>query len=160
MSETILEEAQKLVYGERARSYGSAAESYGRIAKMFSTLTGKEMLPSEAAMFMILVKLDREQYSPKRDNRVDGAGYFAVLDMIQEDKEEWGESLLTPAYHKEQERINEELKSMVDRLPPAAVPEGFGVEKYVKGQPYGNHLKASVLGPKNPPRVPNDHPRG
>ena len=82
--QTILEEAQGLVRGDRAKQYGDAGESYGRIASMFSTLTGKEITAAEAVTFMILVKLDREQHRPKRDNRVDGAGYFEVLDQVQQ----------------------------------------------------------------------------
>ena len=41
----------------------------------------------QAALCMVAVKISRECHRPKRDNRVDGAGYFKVLDMIINERE-------------------------------------------------------------------------
>ena len=76
MGESILQEAQKLVYGDRAKDYGDVGECFrlaGRIAK--------EITPSDAPVaeagiyFMIALKFARHKHLPKRDNLVDVAGY-------------------------------------------------------------------------------------
>ncbi len=85
-SETILQEAQRLVYGDRQAAYGSATEDYTRTAALFSALIAHKLTspitPTEMAMGMILVKLSRAVHKEKRDNWVDTAGYAAVCDKI------------------------------------------------------------------------------
>ena len=39
---------------------------------------------------MVGVKISREANSPKRDNRVDGAGYFETLEMVRQYEEDMG----------------------------------------------------------------------
>ncbi len=87
--QSILTEAQGLVHGVRNEAYGHPADDYARTAGMFSSLLAhklKEPLtPQEAIMFMICVKLSRQVNRPKRDNAVDGAGYFECLDWTEEE---------------------------------------------------------------------------
>lgn len=81
--ESVLEEAQRLVYGDRNESYGHPADDFGRTAKIMSAILGVEVEAWQAALCMVGVKISRECNTPKRDNRVDGAGYFAVVDRIR-----------------------------------------------------------------------------
>lgn len=82
--ETILEEAQRLVYGERNADYGHPRDDFARSAAMWTALLGHAITPHQVAMCMVAVKLSREVNRPKRDNRTDGAGYFACLERLYE----------------------------------------------------------------------------
>ena len=86
--ETILQEAQRLVCGERNKDYGHPLDDFGKVSGMAMALWGRgPQTPEEHALYMVLVKIAREVNNPKRDNRVDGAGYFATLDMIHAERE-------------------------------------------------------------------------
>lgn len=88
----MLQEAQELVYGDRERSYSHPARDYAKTAKMWTglllekLLPGEEITAKEAVMMMVCVKLSREQFKHKRDNLVDGAGYIACAERIEEEK--------------------------------------------------------------------------
>lgn len=83
VSETILEEAQRLVHGDRGAAYGHPADDFARTGKMWGAILGTEAIPAErVALCMIAVKVSREVNAPKRDNRVDIAGYAETLDMV------------------------------------------------------------------------------
>jgi len=85
-NESILQEAQRLVHGDRGNNYGHPFDDFGRTAGMVSALLQhklREPLTQEdVAMMMVCVKLSREANRPKRDNRVDVAGYAEALDMV------------------------------------------------------------------------------
>lgn len=82
-AETVLEEAGRLVYGDRQEAYGHPADDYERTALIWSAILGFPVTAKQAALCMVGVKLSREAHRPGRDNRVDGAGYFAVCDRIE-----------------------------------------------------------------------------
>jgi hypothetical protein len=86
MPETILEEAQRLVHGARGDAYGHPLDDYTRVTQAFNALTGHTLTAEEGVLFMVCVKLSRESHVPKRDNRVDGAGYLECLDMIRTER--------------------------------------------------------------------------
>lgn len=79
----ILKEAELLVYDKRAKQYGSAKENFENIAKLWSIIIGKEITPKDVCLCMIQLKIARELNVPKRDNIIDGAGYFAVIEKIE-----------------------------------------------------------------------------
>ena len=85
-TESILEEAQRHIYGDRHDAYGPAGESFARTGKIVSILLGfeRDLTASEVAMIFIVHKLNRESYNPKRDNRVDICGYTALMHDIEE----------------------------------------------------------------------------
>jgi len=97
LKETILQEAQRIVYGERNNTYGHPAEDFGRTGKIGAavlekwkeTPKGTDIPPNLVALFMVGVKISREVNAPgeHRDNLVDGAGYFGTCSMIYEQKE-------------------------------------------------------------------------
>lgn len=88
--ETILEEAQRLVYGDRGADYGHPIDDFRKTAGMWSALWRDKLKPhctlgpEDVAMALICVKLSREQNRAKRDNATDIAGYAATLQMVRE----------------------------------------------------------------------------
>lgn len=84
--ETILQEAQRLVYGDRRSDYGHPADDYGRVAKIWSIILKREVSAEQAALCMIGVKLSRLCNEIKRDSLVDVAGYAEVVNCIVEAK--------------------------------------------------------------------------
>lgn len=79
---TILEEAQDAVYGDRQADYGSATENFTNIANLWSAVLKVKITPEQVALCMIQVKVARQMHKPKRDNLVDGAGYFATIEKL------------------------------------------------------------------------------
>jgi hypothetical protein len=82
-AENILDEAKRLVTGERQNSYGPPDQDFKRTAAMWSALKGVEFEPREVAMFMICLKLSRETHQRKRDSAVDIAGYAHCMNICQ-----------------------------------------------------------------------------
>ena len=100
----ITQVAHDLVFGDRGASYGHPAsdfEAMGRISgaileRWLDSLgltvcngDGDEVLfpdiePRIVALIQTAVKLSREAANPKRDNRVDGIGYWLCADRIVE----------------------------------------------------------------------------
>lgn len=81
--ETILEEAQRLVHGDRQAAYGHPIDDYTRTGRMWGAILGiGDIDPRLCCLMMAAVKISREVNRSKRDNAVDGAGYFACADMV------------------------------------------------------------------------------
>lgn len=81
--ESILEEAHRLVYGDRQEAYGHPADDYGRTAQMWTAILGVPVTAKQAALCMCAVKISREVNSPRRDNLVDLAGYACAAARIE-----------------------------------------------------------------------------
>lgn len=83
----ILEEANSLVHGDRGAAYGHPYIDYECTAAMWQALIKRRygidvpLTPDFACLLMTAVKLSREAGKPKRDNRVDAAGYMECADM-------------------------------------------------------------------------------
>jgi hypothetical protein len=87
---SILAEAEKLTNHDRKTSYGHPLDDYTRTAALFNAAfahkISEKFQPEDIMLAMVLVKISREINSPKRDNRVDGAGYFNCIDMSYEER--------------------------------------------------------------------------
>jgi hypothetical protein len=92
-SETICQEADRLVSHDRGNDYGHPLEDFGRTGSLWApilsgwarTTEGDEPIsPELVGLCMIALKISREINRPKRDNRVDIAGYAKCLEMINE----------------------------------------------------------------------------
>lgn len=81
--ESILEEAHRLVYGDRHDDYGHPADDYEKVAAIWAVILEQPVTAKQAALCMVGVKLARELHRPKRDNLVDLAGYAAVAARIE-----------------------------------------------------------------------------
>ena len=75
----ILEKAEKMINGPRAKAYGDAHEHHKRIAKLWSVILEKEVTVSQAYQCMIAVKLSRLIETPEHeDSWLDICGYSAL----------------------------------------------------------------------------------
>lgn len=78
---TAIDDAKKIVYGDRNKDYGNPEDNFNTIAYFWSTyLTSKfnietQIIAEDVAMMMILLKVARESNSHKRDNLIDIIGY-------------------------------------------------------------------------------------
>ena len=79
---SILQEAAEIVAGPRQVSYGPPEKCLPVIASLWSAYLGKEVTAADVAVLNILQKIARERHRPKRDNRVDIAGYAELLDRV------------------------------------------------------------------------------
>lgn len=87
-NESILEEAQRLVHGDRNESYGHPLDDFTRTGRMWGAILGLPDIPAEkVALMMVTLKLARQCHRPKRDNLVDAAGYAETCAMCIEERE-------------------------------------------------------------------------
>lgn len=84
--ETILEEAQRITTTDRRDQYGHPYDDFNRIAQLWSGVFGIEVQGWQIPLAMSCVKISRECNGHKRDNSVDGAGYWNTLEMYYEEK--------------------------------------------------------------------------
>lgn len=98
--ETILQEAERLINGDRRDSYGNASESFSRIAMGWSLILGNQVTAEQVALCMVWLKISRQISSPKRDNLVDMAGYAELADQVSKSpirvSEEFARSIEIP----------------------------------------------------------------
>ncbi len=85
--ETILQEAQRLVYGDRGADYGHPLDDYSRTAALWSAIVGHPVTAEQAILCMIAVKISRQVNKPKRDNLTDIAGYAECLHRVMRRRE-------------------------------------------------------------------------
>jgi len=83
--ETILQEAQRLVHGNRGADYGHPIEDYTRTGRMWGAILGiPDIDPRLCCLMMAAVKVSRECNKHKRDNLTDLAGYAECASMVAE----------------------------------------------------------------------------
>ena len=79
----ILEEANDLIYGDRAAAYGSAEANFRRIATGWEIILGTTITPEQVGLCMAWLKMARQVGKPNRDNLVDAAGYLGCVEKVQ-----------------------------------------------------------------------------
>jgi len=83
---TIHQEAADIVYGDREEAYDDPNINFRKVARMWSGMLDKKLrvviTPQDVALMFILLKISRESFQPKRDNRVDIIGYTLCLQRI------------------------------------------------------------------------------
>lgn len=82
--ESILQEADRIVNGDRQADYSDPVENFKHIASIASAIRKKELTTEDCAVVLMAVKLARENFKHKRDNLVDLAGYTEILHRIKE----------------------------------------------------------------------------
>lgn len=87
--ETILQEAQRLVHGDRGVDYGHPIVDYKATGRMWGAILERhlgieipDVDPRIACLMMAAVKISREAGKPKRDNLADLAGYTECAHMV------------------------------------------------------------------------------
>lgn len=86
--EEILNKANELVNGDRAKIYGDAFENHGRIAALWSVVLDRDVSVAEVYQCMILVKISRLMNTPDSiDSWVDIAGYASLGGELNEERE-------------------------------------------------------------------------
>lgn len=92
-TETVCQEADRLVSFDRGNDYGHPIEDFSRTGSLWAPIlsewakitNGEDPISAElVGLCMIALKISREINRPKRDNRVDIAGYAKCLEMINE----------------------------------------------------------------------------
>jgi hypothetical protein len=87
ITETILQEAQRLVHGDRGADYGHPIDDYARTGRMWGAILGiPDIDPRLCCLMMGAMKISRETNKHKRDNLTDLAGYAECADMIAQRK--------------------------------------------------------------------------
>ena len=96
---SVLVEAEGLVDGDRQSAYGHPFDDYTRTGTIWGGIlhewaqraaksaTPIPVPPELAVLCMVGVKMSREVNKPKRDNRVDMAGYTKCLDLVRDRQE-------------------------------------------------------------------------
>lgn len=80
---TVLEEAAKIVDGERRKVYGEPKDEFPKIAAMWSAIIGTPITAQQVCLCMIAGKLLRLASTPKhRDSLVDVCGYARILEDL------------------------------------------------------------------------------
>jgi hypothetical protein len=93
MAETILEEASRLVDGDRMEDYGHPLDDFAATAEYWTTWIHHKYgieVPLEAediGWMMSLLKHSREGNKKKRDNKVDVVGYVRTVEKVEEERE-------------------------------------------------------------------------
>jgi len=91
--ESVIKEADRIVHASRQADYGHPFDNWSLTADLFTAALrpklreGERITAETAVLLMELVKVARELHRPKRDTRVDLAGYAEVLDMIVTERE-------------------------------------------------------------------------
>ena len=88
-SETILDEASRLTSGDRQRDYDHPLPNHTRIATMWNAYLAcrkeprGDVSPEDVAAMMIMLKIARDVYTPKRDNMTDVCGYARCIERMR-----------------------------------------------------------------------------
>lgn len=80
----VLQEADKLVNGDRQDDYGHPWHDFSRTAQMWGAILGCEVTPEQVGLCMMAVKISRQCNKPKADNLIDSAGYAQCVQMCVE----------------------------------------------------------------------------
>lgn len=80
--ETILQEATRILGGDRQADYGDPVRNFINIAKEVNRWSDKEITPLDCVNVLIATKTCREQFKHKRDNQVDLVAYQEIKRRI------------------------------------------------------------------------------
>lgn len=76
-----LNEARAIIQ-DRGMDYGHPTDNMSRTASLWSAYLEMPIRPDQVAMCLALVKVARSMETPKVDNFIDGAAYFAIAGQL------------------------------------------------------------------------------
>jgi hypothetical protein len=87
---SVLQEAHKIIYGDREKTYGHPDKNLSTISKMWNAyvtaIDGRELNAKDVAVLMILLKTARlANDQTNRDSIVDICGYAALIERCKDD---------------------------------------------------------------------------
>lgn len=82
--ESVLQEGQRIIHGDRREDYGPAKDSFAQIAAGWSVILETSVVASDVALCMAWLKLCRFLHSQDRDSLVDLAGYTGLSAMLED----------------------------------------------------------------------------
>jgi hypothetical protein len=95
LSRAVIDEALRLIDGDRAKDYGSASVNMAHIAERWNQLLSLDQLPTtqwiqpwQVCAMMIDLKVARLAQGYKRDTAVDIIGYAALMAEIIGDEDD------------------------------------------------------------------------
>lgn len=80
--ESYIEEAKKIIHGERNDSYGPMKEGFNKTALIWSTILNQNITAEQVCLCMIGLKLSREAFKHSDDNCVDMIGYLEIINEL------------------------------------------------------------------------------
>ena len=83
ISQELLEEANKLIGGDRQTDYGDKLTNHENIADFWSIFLKTKITPHDVAICMALVKVARLMNQHKKDSYIDMAAYAAIAGEIE-----------------------------------------------------------------------------
>jgi hypothetical protein len=88
----ILEEAHKIIYGDREATYGAPGKNLQVIADFWTTYlnsTARELSAEDVCNMMVLLKVARLANTPgHHDSLVDICGYTALVERVNDHQQE------------------------------------------------------------------------
>ena len=91
-----LEEAARIVTGQRQFDYGNKYENHKNISDLWSAYLDKEVSPHDVAICMLLVKVARLKHRKTKDCYLDMAGYAAIAGEISDRKKDDTDTTIYP----------------------------------------------------------------
>ena len=79
----LLDEAKKLISGDRQEEYGDKLKNHQNIADLWSVFLQKKITAHDVAICMALVKVARLMNQHKKDSYIDMAAYAAIAGEIE-----------------------------------------------------------------------------
>ena len=83
-TETVCQEADRLVSQDRQQTYGHPKENFSDIATGWNVIAKDGITPEKVGLMMIWTKVCRELHLHKRDNLTDICGFAKTVMMVHE----------------------------------------------------------------------------
>ena len=83
ISKELLDEAKKLIGGDRQKDYGDKVKNHQNIADLWSVFLEKKITAHDVAICMALVKVARLMNQHKKDSYIDMAAYAVIAGEIE-----------------------------------------------------------------------------
>jgi hypothetical protein len=104
-NETVCQEADRIVSSDRGNDYGHPFDDFSKTGKIWGAVLNDwkkspdlaDVPPELVALCMVGVKISRQTNRHKRDNLVDGCGYFKTAELVMERKAELQKASTKPS---------------------------------------------------------------